>query len=230
MLKNFAENPFLNSKMSNIYFSQFMNSHIQLLTAANTKNQYTAMITALKPKYDAFKAWVDKQDKNITNRKGKTQSVDSIISDFQKFIKKEVLKEVSYKFADTAKEKFTKFFPNGMTEYSKMTKATAEVLFDRIDKACIAHKTELIAGLDAKATAFNTTYLAARGSQLSGKGSVKDASNEGENLRAEAALVMFINLLDQLKIFASKPEEALQLYDSAAININKRKKKDEGKI
>jgi hypothetical protein len=225
MIINFTENPFLNSRLNNSEFGRFINTHLQFLISANKNNQYDALIALLQPVYLNYDQWLEKYDKNITHRKGKTKTIDDILTDFKLFVKKEVYKEVSYKFESDNKEAFNMFFPKGLTEYSQITKKTANILFDRIEKACIRYKDNLVIGLDEKAIAFNVAYTNALTSQLSGKGNVKETSHEGETLRTMIAKVMYANLIDLLKIHIENPTDILALYDAAILNKNKSRKK-----
>jgi phage host-nuclease inhibitor protein Gam len=224
MIYNFIENPFANSRLNDAEFGMFAKSHVQFLTAANTNDQYTALIARLQPHYQAFELWLEKYDSNITNRKGKTKTIDSIMAAFKVFVKKEVYKEVHYKFSDNP-EIFNAFFPSGLTEYNKIIKKSASVLFDRIDKACSKYKADLPQGLDTKAANFNIEYETALQNQLSGKGSVKDTSEEGNILRDELSWALYDNLLDLLKMNRKNEKAILALYDANTLNKSKKKRK-----
>lgn len=212
--------------MSNANFGTFLESHGEALSTVNTDGKYKDLLDLLKPKSDAYIKWLEKHDITTINRKGKTIDVNKVLIDFKRFIKDEVHKEVSCKFEKKNQAIFNAFFPKGLSEYSNINKKNAKVLIGRIVTACSTYKAELPAGLDTQAAAFSKDFELSYSTQLASKSNVKDASSEGDTLRAEAAKVLYVNLLRLLLMHADNPKQVLNLYDLTVSGKIKAKKKE----
>lgn len=227
MIYRFVENPFASLRLSDNQYALFTKSHLEALVSANTNAQYKNMIDTLTPKYQAFDSWLNKQDQNTSHRKGKTQTLNGIQAEFIQFVKKEVYKEVSYKWERGNKEVFHEFFPKGLSEYNKITKKNASVLFDRIKTATAKYKADLPTGLSEKAAQLDQEFDQLFSGQLQSKASVKDGSAEGQLLREQVSEVLYVNLIDQLRLHIQNPKQVLALYDSKVLNVNKSKSRAE---
>jgi hypothetical protein len=224
MILHFLENPLELNRLGNERYRKFVNTHINFLKANNVSGALTVFINLLENSFTPFEKWLNDQDLATSTRTGKTGSVDSILKDFEEFMD-EVWDEVNYKFAKKEPKVFINCFPNGKSEYNKITRTNAPLLIKRVADFCATHSASLPAPIVAEAAEFDLSYNEERDEQQEEIGGVKEGSTDGKQLRAEVALNMKIVLLNLLIINIKKQEVVLDYYDAEEINYNVRRNK-----
>lgn len=224
MIFHFLENPLELNRLGNERYRKFVNTTINFLKANNATGALTDFITLLENSFNPFEKWLNDQDVATSTRTGKTGSVDTILNDFEEFMD-EVWDEVNYKFAKKQPEVFIICFPNGKSEYNKITRTNAPLLIKRVADFCKANSANLPAPMVAEAAEFDISYNEKRDEQQEEIGGVKEGSTDGKQLRAEVALNMKIVLLNLLLIHIKNQDEVLNYYDAEEINFNIRRNK-----
>lgn len=224
MIFHFLENPLELNRLGNERYRKFVNTTINFLKANNATGALTDFITLLENSFNPFEKWLNDQDVATSTRTGKTGSVDTILNDFEEFMD-EVWDEVNYKFAKKQPEVFIICFPNGKSEYNKITRTNAPLLIKRVADFCKANSANLPAPMVAEAAEFDISYNEKRDEQQEEIGGVKEGRTDGKQLRAEVALNMKIVLLNLLLIHIKNQDEVLNYYDAEEINFNIRSNK-----
>ena len=79
MILHHLNNPFANPKISEDNFGKIALTHLERLKTNNQEGQFTTLIEATQPLYDAYKEAVSDEAFEIALREGKTITVDAAI-------------------------------------------------------------------------------------------------------------------------------------------------------
>ncbi len=225
MFLPFLKNPFYNKRTARKDFLDLLDGHLDRMTGQNTGGRYTALMAALTPHRDAYRAFLGDQDINVGEKLGNTDDVEKVLADFKAFAKTELLVDVPYIFGRKAPnaDALTSFLPAGKSEYSGATLGTLPTLLDRVATLTATYKTDLGPGLAKKAADLKQAYTAARKTQGESKGEVQGDSKEEKKLRKAAARQLKLGLLEQLRLHIDEPDTVKALYDARIFTQPKKK-------
>jgi len=211
MILHHLKNPFANPTISEDDFNKIALTHIERLHTNNQNGDFTTMISAIEPLYATYKEASSAEAFEKALREGKTISVDQTITGMKHFVsrKEGIIKD---KFFDEP-QKYEIFFPQGLTEYSKATKANIDQLFKRFIDAIDAHIADLGAPLKQEAETLYNNYLTVREAQLESIGEVKELDSEQDAARRPLAIELFKDLLGIIIMFADNTQRVKDFFD-----------------
>ena len=215
MFLAFLKNPFSSKNLNREDFRDLMEGTLTRMAGQNEAGRYTALITALQPHYDAYAAFLGKQDVAVGERGGNTSAVEKIQADFKQWAKEELLVDVAYVFGRQKPDPqaLAEFLPKGRSEYSGATLLTLPTLLVRVATLTTTYKKVLGDDLANQAAAFKQAYDDDRERQGRSKGTVQGDSKQEKKLRKAAARQLKLNLLDQLQLHIDEPDAVRALYD-----------------
>ena len=232
MISHYINNPVLSERMSDYNFNKFTASHIARiktytpgpdikLYGVSAATIMTTMIADTENSYSAWRSSADVESVDRSKKSGKTITVGDSIYELKSFIsrKEGVIKDKFPKGSAVYKE----FFPNGLKEYSAMTKKNADAIVKRFITTLDAHKTDFDASILTEANERYNTYLSLRKGQLEAIGTVRDEITDSEDKRHDLSVQLYRNLLTLLLLNAEEPERVSNFFDESMM-----KKKSNG--
>jgi hypothetical protein len=178
---------------------------IEILTAKNTTGQYDTLISALTNAYIAFFGKLTGEITDLAIQKAKTMIVDNIMRQFEDKVHRDYMVIGSKYYKDTAE--FIEFFPNGLDEYSKITKSSFEGIITRFIAALTSHQGGVITALMlADYTAIKNNYVSAHALQSDKKSDVATNRIEGKLKRVDMENELYLALLTITSEFYTTPE------------------------
>jgi hypothetical protein len=158
-------------------------------------------------------------------QKSSTLNVDLVIEEFKALVSKREGR-IRDAFGKGTPE-YTIFFPNGVSEYSNMTKKTIENLFQRFYDAAEQFKVELGPVLVDEITTLHNKYLDLRSTQVGKKQDVASAVNNFETTLIKIKDVLHIQRLQLAILYYRNPPKALSLFNQSLIENNRKSKTKE---
>src|SRR4051812_10355134 len=120
MILNHLENPFLNSRISDLKYKKMAETHLKRLQNNNQTGRFEALISSTQPAYQAFEQFIGQAATEVANKKGKTQQVNTLMSNIKKFVSRKEGMIADKVEKETAV--YLSFFPVGLKEYTQATK------------------------------------------------------------------------------------------------------------
>ena len=146
-----------------------------------------------------FRSELGQVDTTLNVQVGKTATVDSFIKDFKTYIKANYMR-IAVALGDDKTPAFREFYPDGKSEYNKITKTKIPTVMERLRVAALAHSAALGATISGELQAFQTQWTTLRESQLQQKSAVKTNRSDRTTARKEVE----INLLKTIHFIANK--------------------------
>lgn len=169
-LETIFKNFFADKNISDDHLKEFTEDHLQRLITNNGSGMFTQVLTDTQSGYNGYFGNIANEDVNTAVRKSLTMSADNLMATFKKTVsRKEGTIKGLYAVDSPA---YQEFFPQGITEYSKATKANIETLMNRMVNASIAHIADLSTSFVQIFTDLRDNYVTARTLQLGKKGDV----------------------------------------------------------
>ncbi len=222
MVATFINNPFSGLRVGHGKFFKYASTHLAALQSANNNIAITPLANALALLIAPYKQWLSTQDQSAIDKTGDTDELDVILDAFEDFVTDELFKDVSYHFAKEPAV-IHEAFPNGKSEYHKITRINAPILLQRIADFCEKHTAKLDAGRDIISKQFLDNYTAQRENQLESKTTVLHGSDTGTELRAAITNYMFDILLNLLLIYKTDRAAVLNYYDESIVSRSAKK-------
>lgn len=222
MVAAFINNPFTGLRVGHGKFFKYVSTHLAALQSANNISAIAPLANGLSLLIEPYKQWLSTQDQSTIDRTGDTDELDIILDAFEDFVTDELFKDVSYHFAKEPAI-IHEAYPNGKSEYNKITRINAPILLQRISDFCAKHKAKLDAGRDTTSKQFLDNYTAQRATQLDSKTTVQHGSDTGVTLREAIADYMFDVLLNLLLIHKTDREAVLNYYDESIVSRSAKK-------
>ena len=215
-LKKFFESPFKSLKVGKDKLFKFFEDHKNRLEQAVADGEpFAAILSATITVFNNLKLSLGIQSGILAQKQAKTKTVDAIIKEFKTIIRLRYA-NILVKFpkkSDTYKE----FFPHGLSEYTKASKASIERLMTQLIMALHDYKTELGDALLDEFVALQTAYVTAREAQLKKK---KEVNSKGDNWELYLEVMQkqsFINLLTIALTYPDEPEKAKEFFDESIV-------------
>jgi len=223
-LDTFFKGVFDVKENSDVGLLNFTQNHIENLVENNEDRKYDSLIEDTSYLYQRFLfAYEQKQKVNVT-KKAQTTEVNMLLEQCKEHIRK--LSAFIQAFHSKESEIYKSFFPNGLSEYSGITKSNITYLMSRIHFAAETYQglidTKIITGL------FETEllYQENRKEQVKRKKTFKSYVENKKELRKALSIQLQINLFELAKEYIGEPEkESLffntELLQSKSFNLEK---------
>ena len=155
-------------------------------------------------------------------QKSSTLNVDLVIKDFKALVSKR-----EGRIRDTfgkGTPEYLVFFPNGMYEFSHVSKKTIENLFQRFYDAAEQFKTELGFELVDEITTLHNKYIDLRSTQVGKKQDVASTVNNFETTLIKIKDILHIQRLQLAILYYRNPPKALSLFNQSLMENNQKSK------
>lgn len=199
---------------------RFAQDHLGRLNAFTTQNGGTnpifdTMYQLTKQLTDSFVVTISNEDYMFASQQASTIQVDEITKQFKEMISR---KEgaVRSEFGVNSVE-YQKFFPQGLTEYSQVTRSNIETLLDRVVNAATEYKNILGQNFLTIFVDLKDAYTIARTNQLNLIGSVNHKKLDTENARQALEIQIGKNVLQLAIIHFGEPEMMIEYFDQSII-------------
>ena len=134
LFERYFENPFDRSDITDQHFLSFTKDSKSKFEVANISHQYDDILGVISPKIIVFENEIGIEDTSFNIRKGKTKSVISSTSNFGT-IMSELEGVIAFKLGGKESEAYFEFYPNGLTEYSSVSRDNMALFTKRISMA-----------------------------------------------------------------------------------------------
>ncbi len=138
---SFFSNLFHPSRIIDSRLQVFLRFVIVALTANNTDGAFTALIVTLTAAYTSYFGNYETKNVNVAERIGSTRSLDNVSRLFADTVRRKYMGIASVYPEGTAI--YLEFFPEGMTEFSRLTRANIQAVSHRIATKATEYKTTL---------------------------------------------------------------------------------------
>jgi hypothetical protein len=209
--ERFFGNFFDDIHIINVRLYNFGQDTLGKLTAANGGGDYTSLIALLTPALAAFGTEVSDVDVALALQKGKTLTVDQVMAAFKltMSVKEGVIAD---DLGGRNTPAYMEFYPRGIDEYSRATKAEMPTLTARVRTAATAHSGALGAALTTLLTGFKAQWEGARSQQDTQKGSVEDNRSQRTTARIALEHVLLTTVHTIAAKFPGNVEQCLTFF------------------
>ncbi len=211
----YFENPFDDVRIIDARLLNFIDDHIERLKARNADGEFDALIAELTARRDALRADQVTEDVARSRRIGKTSSVDALVVLFKEDVRRHegTLRGLFEEDSET----YLSFFPQGLSEYTAISRPEAPVLF--------ARWRDLTAGLagllpPALVTLFKeyaTQYATVRQAQQQEQGQVTAADTAALDARTRAELALVKGMHKIGERFPGQAEECAAFFNQSLL-------------
>lgn len=192
-LKTLFKNPFDTAEISDDNMRRFSEDHLQRTTANNGGGIYTDIITDTTPLVQNFANAIDAENLKASIQKSDTLMVDKIIEQFKKTVSRRE-GAVRSAFGEDSQE-YSQFFPQGLSEYSQLTKSNVVTLMTRMKDRSVHYAAELGTAIGTEFTELFDRYNDERNTQLLAFGQVEVLRTATATARAALVEQLGLNLL-----------------------------------
>jgi hypothetical protein len=219
-------NPFDDKNIIPDNFGRFADDTVAKLKQNNSDGAYTPYVDAIELKMQPFRLELSAVDTTFNIQIGKTSTVDEFIVVFKTYMK------TSYVFIGSAlggeeTEAFGEFYPNGKTEYSKMTKTKAPTIMARLKTVGEKYKVKLGTTISTELQAFQEKYETLREDQLQGKAAVK-TNRADRSVARKAVEIELIKTIHHIgEKFPGDVAQCMVFFDFNLLYAKSRGKKKE---
>lgn len=172
--------------------AEFATDALARVAAEDTDNVLNNDAQAVSDALDAMDKERDEVDTAFNRQLGKTTTVDSVMDAFIRNMRDNE-GVIAKMLGGEGSEGYLRFYPAGMGQYTKMTKANAPVYIKRVHDAATDLSATLGTALTAELQAHLPAWDTARGAQTDQKGEV--AGNRGERNDTRLALELALTKL-----------------------------------
>lgn len=195
---------FSSRKISDLRLIRYAEVALYRLKSDNPGNVFTPLVEPLETALTTFKATVIETSILKSQKEGATVEVDDIIKEFRKVtLQREGLIRDTFRVES---EEYQIFYPQGTSEYTRMTKTNAGQLMQRMVSAYIQHEASLPEGRRTEMENLFNDYTTARSSQLEITGRLAGKLSDKRNGRTLLETRLQLNLLTIACEFPGKPE------------------------
>jgi len=165
-------NIFDDERITPNYLARFTDDVIAKLIQNNTANEYDNVLTKLKDQITLLHSELGQVDTTLNTQVGKTATVDSFIKDFIQYMKDKYV-NIAAALGGEKTAAFKEFYPNGKTEYRKITKTKLPTIMTRLKTVAATYQTQLGDPISTQLQEFQSQWTTLRDSQLQQKSAVK---------------------------------------------------------
>ncbi|MCW8810448.1 MAG: hypothetical protein OQK64_05765 [Ignavibacteriaceae bacterium] len=181
-METLFKNHFNTNKISDDNMQKFSEIHLQRMSANNGGGEFTQMITDTTTAYTGYFGAITDEDTKFAVQQGLTVAMNNKMKAFQDWVSKKAVHLVMATYGKDSPE-YQEFFPLGPSEYSQAGLNNIEVLLERMVTAANAHVADLGIPFVTDAQNYKNDFIAARESQLSKMGEVKDSKVDSSTTR-----------------------------------------------
>jgi hypothetical protein len=205
-------NPFEDPKMINNNLGRFADDVIAKLIQNNTGGAFDGLINPLKNAMTPFRVELKEVDTTINIQVGKTATVDSFLIDFKTYMKDNYV-YIAAALGGEKSEAFGEFYPDGKTEYSKITKTKVPTIIDRLKAVGEKYHVKLGDTISNQLQGFQEQWKDLREQQLEGKSAVKTNRSDRSVARnaVEIELIKIIHFIGNK--FPGDVEKCMVFFD-----------------
>ena len=169
-LEVFFRNHFNTDKISDDKMDLFAQDHIARLKTNNPENIYDPVITDTETAYNGYFSSKTKESVSAAQKEAATVNVEKYAKEFVELVsmKEGIIRGTWGKESSQYQE----FYPHGITEYTKATRATMNELMERYLQTATKYAAELPANFIDIFTALINNYTTSRNLQLGKMGDV----------------------------------------------------------
>jgi hypothetical protein len=191
-LKRFFGNFISALHVSDNNLQKFSLDHIQRITVNNKTGMFTTILSDIVEKYEAFFGKITNEDVNFAVQQSLTMSADNLLQEFKTQIsQKEGIVRGNFGKQSAV---YQEFFPMGLSEYSTIIKANAELLMNRIVTAATKYEATLGSNFVQTFSQIQSNYKTARSLQLGKIGEVKTDKLDAAENRTQLELQLCSNI------------------------------------
>ena len=192
-------NIFDDERITPNYVARFADDVIAKLTENNATNAYNTVLLPLSTAVTPFRRELGEVDTTLNVQVGKTLTVDTFIATFKIFMNTKYISIAAALDGDKTPA-FLEFYPNGKTEYNRVTKTKMPTIMERLRVAARKYDARLGAPLSNDLQALQSTWDSLRTSQLQEKAALK--TNRAD--RSVARIAVEMALLKTIHFIADK--------------------------
>jgi len=227
-IKKVFKNYFQSKEVSDPRLVTFSDDTKGRLEADNEGNDLTPIITNIAASASSLEDQLGDVQGSIAVQKGKTFTVDGVIKNFKVFMSENegvIAKAVGGKKT----EAFIQFYPNGVKQYSSVTKGKLPALLGQLTEAININKTKLGPDLTAELSQFASQYESTRTDQTKQKGKLNDSrtdrSQERKNLEKALMIAMYTIGIK----YVGNEEKCASFFNFSLLDAPAKKSKKEAK-
>ncbi len=176
------KNPFSSDEITPNRLHVFADDVVGKLDADNANGEFNGIINNINTASQNLKDELGDVETTVAVQKGKTLTVNDVIKEFKTYMSDNegvIAKAVGGK----KKPAFLEFYPQGVSQYSNITKTKIDSVLDQVFNAADNNKVAIGKDLEKELKAFKADYTAARKLQVNQKGTVKDNRVDKTNNR-----------------------------------------------
>lgn len=228
--KKLFENIFDEIAITSPRLYAFASDAIAKLTAANTSNQYTTIISLVLPKAEDLHLEIGDVKASVNVQLGKTITVNQVIDGFKAYMSDNE-GVIARPLGGKETPAFLAFYPHGITEYHKANKTTLPALLFQVTKAVELYSSQIGATIAAELLAFDTQYTEARKAQQQQKGIVSDSRVERSANRTALELSLLIAIHTIASMYPGDVEKCTSFFNfNLLLPVSKAAKKVTPKV
>jgi hypothetical protein len=180
----FFSNFFDNPKITDFRFRNFMRDTRSRFLAANADNSRQPAIDLIDTVLPDLDRELGEVEATGNLGMGKTMNTDSVLLHFSHAMSEEA-PFIQRALKNEEPGAYLEFYPNGLSEYNRITKEDAPMLLKRVNLAAVKYAIQLGKTLSDELAAFEQQYHDAREAQTGNTGAL--AQNRGERSAARKA-------------------------------------------
>jgi hypothetical protein len=224
-ISNYFELPFENIIVGRPQTLRFFEDHNGRLAQAVAEGEpFGDLVTPTKTAFEKLRDSLGATEATFAEQQGATISVDDMINEFKTaVVDGEII--VLGKFKKTSSQ-YQRFYPQGLTQYSKINKGTATTLMLQYKKAAYDYKGDLGQPFYDQIELIYTNYLAVRSGQILLKESTSARRTDWDvnlDIMKDQA---FENILVIARANRGKPQVARRYFTQSILRGRKIKKTD----
>jgi hypothetical protein len=224
-MRNFFENPFDTSRISDDKLKKFSEEHLARLTANNPAGVFSILVTPTASAHVTYFGAISNEDVASAVRKGMTKAVDDKIAEFKTLVRKRE-PQIRSVFIDN-EPVYLQFFPLGISEYTNASKENIETLMARMETAATTHAGQLDPATVVEFTDIHTQYQSLRTAQLGKKGEVADNKDETAAQRDVLEKQIWKNVHYLAYHYEGDVEQCMAYFDQSMLRQGAGAKDDE---
>jgi hypothetical protein len=205
------ENYFDDVRITTQRFYAFSLDNVGKLTAANGAGDYTTLINLITPLITALGTELGDVSSAEAMLKGKTQTNDQVMAAFRLTMRKkqDVIADL---FGGEETEGYIEFYPQGIYEYTNVTKVEMPTLTQRVKTSATTHSGVLGPALTTLLQGFKAQWDTSRSAQELQKGVLSDNRTERTDARIALELAMLEVIHTIAAAFPGEVEQCMSFF------------------
>ncbi len=182
-------NMFASRNIINARLSAFANDCSNRMTENNGDGSLNPVINWLTAPLAALKQELGDVATALSTRKSKTQKVDDYMAIFRERMSKLYI-GIAYKLGGEDVPAMLEFYPGGMTEYTRISKAKMPEVLNRLNQAATTHAGTLGVDIATELQGFQAGWDTAKNEQEQKKGNLSNNRHDRTNARKQVEIAL----------------------------------------